>query len=131
MTKRRVVPRDSRLTVPGDARRFFSDADFRSEVIRLIKSIPKGRVATYGQIASLAGHHLSVRRVVWILHSCSRKEGLPWYRVVNRRGAIALRPGAGYERQKELLEREGVVFDERARIDLERFLWEPDDEDLV
>ena len=68
----------------------FSDRDFTSEVIRLIKSIPRGKVATYGQIACLTGHYPSVRRVVWILHSCSEKEGLPWHRVVNRQGAISL-----------------------------------------
>jgi len=100
--------------------------DFTAEVIRLIKSIPRGKVATYGQIAFLAGFYPSVRRVVWILHSCSEKEGLPWHRVVNRRGAISLKPGAGYETQKEMLKKEGIVFDERDRIDLERYLWEPD-----
>jgi methylated-DNA-protein-cysteine methyltransferase-like protein len=102
------------------------DRDFTAEVIRLIKSIPRGKVATYGQIACLAGFYPSVRRVVWILHSCSEKEGLPWHRVVNRLGAISLKPGAGYEKQKEMLKQEGIVFDERDRINLERYLWEPD-----
>ncbi len=103
--------------------------DFTSEVIKLIKAIPRGKVATYGQIAYLTGLYPSVRRVVWILHSCSEKEGLPWHRVVNRKGEISLKPGAGYEKQKELLEREGVVFDDDGRIDLDRFLWEADEED--
>jgi methylated-DNA-protein-cysteine methyltransferase-like protein len=105
--------------------------DFTSEAIRLIKSIPKGKVATYGQIAYLTALYPSVRRVVWILHSCSEKEGLPWHRVVNRRGRISLKPGKGYEKQREMLEREGIVFDERDRIDLERYLWEPDKEDII
>lgn len=105
--------------------------DFTAEAINLIKSIPRGKVATYGQIAHLTGLYPSVRRVVWILHSSSEKEGLPWHRVVNHKGTISLRPGKGYEKQKELLKREGVVFDKRDRIDLERFLWEPDDEDLI
>jgi methylated-DNA-protein-cysteine methyltransferase-like protein len=103
------------------------NVDFTSEVIRLIKSIPKGKVATYGQIAFLTGLYPSVRRVVWILHSCSKKEGLPRHRVVNRQGAISLKPGAGYEKQREMLKREGIVFDERDKIDLERYLWEPDE----
>jgi methylated-DNA-protein-cysteine methyltransferase-like protein len=107
------------------------DRDFTSEVIRLIKSIPKGKVATYGQIANLTGFYPSVRRVVWILHSSSKKEGLPWHRVVNRRGTISLKPGAGYEKQKEMLKREGIVFNERGRIDLERYLWEPDEENFI
>lgn len=104
--------------------------DFTSEVIRLIKDIPRGKVATYGQIAALAGFYSSVRRVVWILHSCSQKEQLPWHRVVNHKGMISLKPGAGYEKQKILLEREGVVFDEKDRIDLDRFLWEPDEDEF-
>ena len=104
--------------------------DFTSEVIRLIKSIPRGKVATYGQIAYMTGLFPSVRRVVWILHSLSKKEHLPWHRVINAKGTISLKTGAGYEKQKKLLEEEGVVFDERDRIDLDRFLWEPDDEDV-
>ncbi|UCE22696.1 MAG: MGMT family protein [Candidatus Aminicenantes bacterium] len=102
-----------------------------SEIIRLIKAIPRGKVATYGQIACLTGLYTSVRRVVWILHSCSKKERLPWHRVVNRQGAISLKRGAGYEKQKEMLKREGIVFDEKDRIDLERYLWEPDEEDII
>ena len=104
--------------------------DFTSEAIRLIKAIPKGRVATYGQIAYLTGLYPSVRRVVRILHSCSEKEGLPWHRVVNRKGTISLRPGAGYEKQKALLQGEGIIFDEKDRIDLERFLWDPEDDEF-
>ena len=106
------------------------DMDFTSEVIKLIKAIPRGKVVTYGQIAYLTGLYPSVRRVVWILHSCSKKEGLPWHRVVNREGFISLRPGAGFEKQKKLLMEEGVVFDDKDRIDLEIFLWEPDKEDI-
>lgn len=101
--------------------------DFTSEVIRLIKAIPKGKVATYGQIAYLTGLYPSVRRVVWILHSCSEKEGLPWHRVINSKGTISLEQGKGYERQKELLLEEGITFDDKDRIDLDRFLWEPED----
>lgn len=107
------------------------DGDFTSRVIKLIKSIPSGKVATYGQIAFLTGLYPSVRRVVWILHSCSEKEGLPWHRVVNRKGTISLKPGAGYEKQKEMLEKEGIVFDDRDRIDLECYLWDPDEENNI
>ena len=108
-----------------------SGGDFTAEAIRLIKSIPKGKVATYGQIAYLTGLYPSVRRVVWILHSCSEKEGLPWHRVVNSKGTISLKPGKGYEKQKAMLEKEGIVFDGRDRIDLDRYRWEPDDDDLI
>jgi methylated-DNA-protein-cysteine methyltransferase-like protein len=108
-----------------------SDGEFTTEVIKLIKSIPKGKVATYGQIAYLTGLYPSVRRVVWILHSCSEKEGLPWHRVVNSKGSISLKPGKGYEKQLAMLKKEGVVFDERNRIDLELYLWELDEDDII
>ena len=109
----------------------FSDKNFTSEVIKLIKCIPRGKVATYGQIACLAGFCSSVRRVVWILHSCSKKEGLPWHRVVNQKGTISLKPGSGYEKQKEMLQKEGIVFNKKDRIDLDRFLWEPDEDNII
>jgi methylated-DNA-protein-cysteine methyltransferase-like protein len=105
--------------------------EFTKEVIALIKSIPKGKVATYGQIAHLTGLYPSVRRVAWILHSCSENEGLPWHRVVNSKGTISLKPGKGYELQLATLKKEGIVFDKKGRIDLERYLWEPDEEDII
>lgn len=109
----------------------FSGEDFTSKVIKLIKSIPRGKVATYGQIACLAGVCSSVRRVVWILHSCSKKRSLPWHRVVNQKGTISLKPGSGYEKQKEMLQREGIVFDKKDRIDMDRFLWEWDEDIII
>jgi len=98
---------------------------FHQRVIKLIKRIPRGRVATYGQIARLAGSPRGARQVVRTLHSSSEKEGLPWHRVVNAQGRIALRPGDGYELQRALLEAEGVVFSGAGAIDLDSFLWKP------
>ena len=92
-----------------------------------IRRIPVGSVATYGQIATLAGNHRAARQVVRILHSSSTKENLPWHRVINSKSTISLPTGAGYEIQHQLLEAEGVTFDSKDRIDLERFLWQPRD----
>jgi methylated-DNA-protein-cysteine methyltransferase-like protein len=100
--------------------------DFSCRVKQMIKRIPAGKVSTYGQIAFLAGHPGLTRRVVWILHSCSDKDNLPWHRVINARGTISLKPGSGYEKQKSLLEAEGVVFNRSGRTDLDRFLWNPE-----
>ena len=98
-------------------------ADPFTERIRLvIKSIPSGRVATYGQIAALAGNPRGARQVARVLHSSSRKHALPWHRVINVRGMISLPEGHGYELQRSLLEGEGVQF-EGERVDLERFAW--------
>ena len=99
---------------------------FTERVVECIRDIPPGRVATYGQIAALAGNRRAARQVARVLHTCSHTHGLPWHRVVNREGRIALRPSQGYEDQLRRLENEGVGFDCTGRIDLERFLWRPD-----
>jgi methylated-DNA-protein-cysteine methyltransferase-like protein len=91
----------------------------------IIKEIPRGRVATYGQIATMAGSPRGARQVVRILHSSSRKEKLPWHRVISSKGRISLPPGFGYETQKSLLLEEGIVFDRNVTVDFERFLWSP------
>jgi len=93
-----------------------------------IAAIPRGKVATYGQIAHLAGKPWGARQVSWILHSQSEKYRLPWQRVVGAAGRISLPPGRGREQQRRLLLREGVVVDARGRIDLERFRWRAEGE---
>ncbi|MBE0432067.1 MGMT family protein [candidate division WOR-3 bacterium] len=98
---------------------------FYERVVKVIKSIPAGRVVTYGQIAEYAGKPRAAREVAYILHSSSEKENLPWQRVINSKGQISLRPGYGYELQKRLLEDEGVVFDGEDRVDFELYLWQP------
>jgi methylated-DNA-protein-cysteine methyltransferase-like protein len=90
--------------------------------VQLVRRIPRGKVATYGQIAVLAGNAYASRQVARLLHSLSDKERLPWQRVINSRGTISLPAQAG-ERQRTLLEREGVQFGLRGRIDLSRYLW--------
>jgi methylated-DNA-protein-cysteine methyltransferase-like protein len=96
---------------------------FSQEVIEIIKNIPRGKVATYGQIAELAGNRFAARQVVRILHSSSKSQKLPWHRVVNSRGTISLKRGYGYEEQRALLEDEGIVFDSENHIDFKTFLW--------
>ncbi|MBA7541057.1 DNA base-flipping protein [subsurface metagenome] len=98
---------------------------FYQKVIAIIKNIPEGKVATYGQIATYAGNPRAARQVSYILHSSSRKENLPWHRVINSKGSISLKPGHGYELQKQMLKKEGITFQENDCIDLKRFLWIP------
>jgi methylated-DNA-protein-cysteine methyltransferase-like protein len=91
----------------------------------LIRAIPAGKVATYGQISCLAGDPWGTRQVVRALHACSEKENLPWHRVINSRGEISLKPGRGAEEQRRRLRAEGVKFDCRGCVDLDRFQWDP------
>ncbi|MCP4219502.1 MAG: MGMT family protein [bacterium] len=100
--------------------------NFTDRIKAVIKAIPAGKVGTYGQVASMAGNHRAARQVSWVLHSSSEKDNLPWQRVINRNGQISLPPGEGYHLQKQLLNSEGVVFDTNDRIDLKRFLWNPE-----
>jgi len=98
---------------------------FHQRVIELVKRIPKGRVATYGQIAALAGNPRGARQVVRTLNVASEKERLSWYRIINREGRISLKPGQGYELQRSLLEADGVVFDQSDTIPLIKYQWKP------
>jgi methylated-DNA-protein-cysteine methyltransferase-like protein len=88
--------------------------------------IPRGRVATYGQIAALAGRPGQARQVGYALSALSGDTGVPWHRVVNAKGEISLRSSCGADtRQRALLERERVKFDASGRIPLERYRWNP------
>lgn len=98
--------------------------EFTKRVIIVVKSIPEGKVATYGQVAFLAGNPRGSRQVARILHSSSRKENLPWHRIVNRSGEISLEIGFGYEEQMYLLKKEGIGFDKNGKIDFSKYLWE-------
>lgn len=102
---------------------------FSLKLIALIRAIPAGRVASYGGLARLAGSPRAARQVVRLLHSSSRRERLPWHRVVNREGRIGLRDFEGYSEQKRRLELEGVAFGPQGNIDMERFEWRPSPEE--
>ena len=90
----------------------------------VVRRIPRGRVATYGQIARLAGIPRQARLVGYALHALPAGTRLPWQRVINAQGAISTPPGHDLI-QRGLLEREGIRFDSRGRVDLDAFLWRP------
>lgn len=98
---------------------------FTHRVREIIRQIPRGKVTTYGIIAAGAGSNNGARQVARILHSSSTKYDLPWHRVINKQGRISLAPGNGYELQRQLLQDEGVTFDQTDSIDLHHFLWLP------
>jgi methylated-DNA-protein-cysteine methyltransferase related protein len=102
---------------------------FNHQVWEIVRQIPPGKVATYGQIA----HQIPLpegldekgyqafgpRWVGGAMAACP--QDVPWQRVINSKGEISTRPGA--EEQRRLLEEEGVTFDERGRVDLDLFGW--------
>ncbi|MBE4909828.1 MGMT family protein [Bacillus luteolus] len=98
---------------------------FTEKVIEIIKSIPAGKVMTYGQIAGVAGSPRAARQVVRILHSMSKKHRLPWHRVINAKGEIALQDDESFNEQRMNLEMEGVLIGLHGKIDLTKYQWHP------
>lgn len=97
-----------------------------SRIQAAVRRIPRGRVATYGQVAALAGFARQPRLVGYVLHALPSFTTVPWHRVINARGMISIRSsGSPSLSQRMLLEREGIVFDGRGRVSLERFQWKP------
>ncbi|MFB6365209.1 MGMT family protein [Paenibacillus elgii] len=98
---------------------------FTQRVLEIIREIPEGQVMTYGQIAGLAGSPRGARQVVRILHSSSGKYGLPWHRVVNARGEIAIRQEESRMLQMLYLRDEGVEVEDNGQLDLDRWRFIP------
>ena len=95
-------------------------------IYAVVRRIPEGRVATYGQVASLAGLAGHARQVGYALHALPDGTAIPWHRVVNANGGISLRSMPGGELvQRGLLEREGIRLDPRGRVPLARVRWLP------
>ena len=94
-------------------------------IYAVIRRIPKGWVATYGQVAALAGLPRRARLVGRVLQDLDPASDIPWHRVVNAKGEVSYSPSrnGGDTLQQRLLEQEGVQFDDRKRFDLERFRW--------
>lgn len=100
--------------------------DTYEAIYGVVRRIPRGRVATYGQVAALAGLAGQARQVGYALHATPDGVALPWHRVINARGEVSLRregPYAGI--QWQLLAEEGVLPGAAGRIDLKRFQWRP------
>lgn len=120
---------DQHFTSPPHLREYYA------QVWAIVRLIPPGRVATYGQIAALlpppggmdpkSYQAFAPRWVGGAMANCP--EGVPWQRVVNSQGKISLGRGSGANVQRELLEAEGVQFDSRDRIDLKVYRWQGPD----
>ena len=97
---------------------------FTERVVQIILSIPTGRVMSYGQIARCAGNPRAARQVARVLHSLSEKHSLPWHRVVNAKGEIAIKEENSKQTQHDLLEAEGVPII-NDRIPLQEYKYSP------
>jgi methylated-DNA-protein-cysteine methyltransferase-like protein len=109
--------------------------NFFQRVYQVVRMVPPGQVATYGQIAEIVSHRRAARTVGWALNGLPEGSDVPWQRVINARGEISLgRRGNAAAVQRALLEKEGIVFDANGRIDLARDQWPgldwPEIEDL-
>lgn len=95
-----------------------------NEIYAVVKEIPKGKVATYGQIARISGHPRCSRQVGWALHMNPEFGDIPCHRVVNRFGSLCESFAfGGADIQKHMLEDEGVEISKDFKVDLDRFLW--------
>ena len=92
-----------------------------SSIHEIVRDIPPGRVASYGQIATFLDR-CSARQVGYAMHALPPGSDVPWQRVINSQGKISL-PGEMGARQRHLLENEGIVFDAKGSIDLGIFQW--------
>jgi methylated-DNA-protein-cysteine methyltransferase-like protein len=120
------APNRSSAASPGALRPGALKQSRWERVYRVVRRIPAGRVATYGQVARLAGLGRNARQVGYALHALPERRLVPWHRVINARGEISLGPSAGSDVTQRLrLEREGVRFDARGRTDLSLFGWKP------
>ena len=108
------------------------DAGRYSRIYAIVRQIPRGRIATYGQIAAIEGN-ATARMIGYALAALSASDReVPWQRVLNRTGALSERSGGGgTSRQRRALEAEGVLFDAQGHIDFDTFGWDGPDIDWI
>jgi len=105
-------------------------AELYERVWAVVKRIPRGKVATYGQIAACLGMPRHARQAGYALAATPENRKIPWHRVINAQGKISLRlkrwESGSDDLQRILLEAEGVLFDSTGKVDLKRFRWQPE-----
>ena len=96
------------------------------KIYAVVKRVPLGHVATYGQIADLADLPGHARQVGYALHALRENDDVPWHRVINARGEVSPRSEPGMDDvQRVLLEQEGITFNTHGRVDLAAAQWKP------
>ena len=103
-----------------------SEQKYRERVYEIVKEIPVGRVMTYGQIAAILGEGYTPRTIGYVMHAADT-QNVPWQRVINAQGACSTgRMTVPVNLQQQILEDEGVIFNEKGRCDLKIYQWSPD-----
>ena len=102
--------------------------DFYQKVYITVSKIPYGKVATYGQIADLIYAYGRARQIGWALRRLNLPSNIPWHRVINSKGLITMRMSRNGTDwiQKDLLVNEGIKFNTKLKINLKKYLWEPE-----
>lgn len=95
---------------------------FPQRVWHIVASIPEGYVATYGDVARLAGSPRAARQVGGVLRRLPEGSTLPWHRVINRHGQIS-QQGEDFQRQRQALLAEGIIFGPHSTVDFDRYGW--------
>lgn len=126
-TRSRSVPKQQRATKGGrnvePSRPRAVDASLTARILAAVRSIPRGKVCTYGSVADVAGLPRRARLVGTTLRQTPASRDLPWYRVINAGGRISFPVGSdAYARQRRKLEAEGIVF-LGGRVDLKKYGW--------
>ena len=104
--------------------------NFYEAVYKLVRTIPKGRVMTYGQVATILGAPRAARAVGYAMRASGSRGDVPWQRVINAKGQISGRSDVDRPLiQLMMLKAEGVKFDETDACDLDHYRWEPPDPD--
>ena len=98
--------------------------DRRQRLWQVISAIPPGRVCSYGGVAKLAGLGQGARQTAWALRNLPRDTRIPWFRVINAQGRIAMPEGSrGYKEQRKRLAAEGVTFKDNGKLSSSAFWW--------
>jgi methylated-DNA-protein-cysteine methyltransferase-like protein len=106
-------------------------SQFKIKIINAVRTIPTGKVASYGQIALMVGIPRAARQVGWVLHEAGNDGITPWWRVINNAGRISTKCEEHTAwMQKELLEKEGVHVTKMLEIDIEKFRYRPNPKQL-
>jgi methylated-DNA-protein-cysteine methyltransferase related protein len=118
-----AVSAKPQVPAPGSA----ANVSFYERVYEVVRGVPAGRVITYGHVALVLGSPAAARAVGYALHFLPSGSDVPWWRVINVRGAISLKGrGSSADLQRALLEKEGVVFDQEGRCELRLYRWWPE-----